>query len=161
MHQVYLSLGSNMGDRQGNLQKAQTLLEQHPQINVIKVSGDYQTSPVGGVIQDDFINQAMHIETSLDPYELLEYIHQVESQLHRKRLIHWGPRTIDIDILFFDKVLMPDPKLTIPHAEVFNRLFVLVPLVEIIDADFYQFEKVHQAIEHLEANTDQSIERVK
>ena len=97
---VYLSLGSNMGDRLANLQKGQALLANHPQIQIQAVSSYYQTSPVGGVVQDDFINQAMRVQTQLGAEELLDYIHEIEAELLRKRVIVWGPRTLDIDILF-------------------------------------------------------------
>ena len=101
----------------------------------------------------------MKITTSLTPYELLAYIHQVEAALHRKRLIHWGPRTLDIDIVFFDDRVSEDPDLTLPHPEVWNRLFVLVPIQEIMSADFHYYHRVNQRIDELQ-QTEQSIERI-
>ncbi|MCR8969028.1 2-amino-4-hydroxy-6-hydroxymethyldihydropteridine diphosphokinase [Facklamia sp. 7083-14-GEN3] len=160
MATVYLSVGSNLGDRMANLRKGQELLVAHPQINLIKASAFYQTSPVGGVVQDDFINQALAIETDLDPYDLLEYLHEIEAKLLRKRLVVWGPRTLDLDILYFDHLESEDPKLTIPHPEIMNRLFVLIPLKEIIDSNFFAYEQIQQAIERLEDSQDQRIERV-
>ncbi|MBG9979783.1 2-amino-4-hydroxy-6-hydroxymethyldihydropteridine diphosphokinase [Facklamia sp. DSM 111018] len=159
-HSVYLSLGSNLGDRFENLSQGQQRLAAHPQIVVQKVSAYYQTSPVGGVVQDDFINQAMLIQTSLSGEELLDYIHEIEAELLRKRVIIWGPRTLDIDILFYDELESDHPDLTLPHPEVFNRLFVLIPLQEIMEKDFIHTEAITEAIAKLEATTDQRIERV-
>lgn len=160
IHQVYLSLGANIGDRFNNLKKAHQMLQEHPDIEVKKVSDFYQTSPVGGVPQDDFINQAMYIHTSLEGEELLAYIHEIEAALLRIRGIVWGPRTIDIDILFYDDEISESPYLTLPHPEVYHRLFVLIPLKEIMTEDFPQAAKVQEAIEKLQAQGEQAIERV-
>lgn len=159
-HQVYLSLGSNIGDRFNHLKQAQKQLAAHPAIEVLIASAYYQTSPVGGVEQDDFINQAMLIETSLSGNELLTYIHEIEAALHRVREVVWGPRSIDIDILFFDDVTSDDPFLILPHPEVYNRLFVLVPLVEIMADNFSHRDDVHHAITQLQAQNEQLIEKV-
>lgn len=110
--------------------------------------------------QDDFINQALAIETDLNPYDLLDYLHEIEAKLLRKRLVVWGPRTIDLDILYFDHLKSEDPKLTLPHPEIMNRLFVLIPLKEIIDPHFYAYFQIVQAIEQLEKSQDQRIDRV-
>lgn len=158
-HQVYLSLGSNLGDRFNNLKRAYEKLNEHPDIQVVKASDFYQTSPVGGVPQDDFINQAMHIQTTLEGEELLAYIHEIEADLLRIRGIVWGPRTIDIDILFYDDQVNDSKYLTIPHPEVYNRLFVLIPLKEIMPADFPHAQKVLTAIENLHQQGEQTIER--
>lgn len=160
MHEVYLSLGSNIGDRIENLTAACQALANHPAIELLSQSAYYQTSPVGGVVQDDFINQVVRIQTSVSAHDLLDYIHKVEAKLLRQRMVRWGPRTIDIDILFYDQEVYRDSDLTIPHKEIFNRLFVLVPLAEIMTPDFYQAQKVDQAIKNLQANSTQKIERV-
>lgn len=159
-HSVYLSAGSNLGDRIANLQKGIKLLNNHPQIELIKESAYYQTSPVGGVLQDDFINQAIHIKTSLDPYHLLDYLHQIEAELLRKRIIIWGPRTLDLDIIFYDDQISEDPDLTLPHPQAFNRLFVLIPLLEIMNPNTKEYPVIQQAIQKLEAEGYQKIERV-
>lgn len=159
-HTAYLSMGSNLGDRLMNLDQACLQLDQHAQIQVLKRSQLYQTSPVGGVVQDDFLNLALVIETDLSAYDLLDFIHQVEAALHRKRDIVWGPRTIDIDILYYDDQVSEDPSLILPHPEIFNRLFVLVPLAEIIPQDFPALEAIREAIEHLKRTTHQTLERV-
>lgn len=150
MQTVYLSLGSNLGQRQNYLQDAVHLLGQHQQILIEKQSQFYETSPVGGVVQDDFINLALRISTTLTAEDLLAVIHEIEQKLNRVREIHWGPRTIDIDILFFGNQEQTDENLTLPHKEVFHRLFVLVPLLELIDENFAYFSKIKSAIESLQ-----------
>lgn len=157
---VYLSLGSNMGDRLANLQKGQALLANHPQIQIQAVSSYYQTSPVGGVVQDDFINQAMRVQTQLGAEELLDYIHEIEAELLRKRVIVWGPRTLDIDILFYGDQVSDDPDLTLPHPEIYNRLFVLVPLLEVLADDFPDRDQIQMAIDQIQVQTQQSIEKI-
>ncbi|WP_137597738.1 2-amino-4-hydroxy-6-hydroxymethyldihydropteridine diphosphokinase [Paucilactobacillus kaifaensis] len=132
---VYLSVGSNIGDRRQYLKQAITQLKQNAAIEIVRVSSIYETQPVGGVKQDDFLNIAVALQTSLAPLELLDYLHQIEQILHRKRLIHWGPRTIDLDILYFDDLVSQDKTLTLPHPEIKNRLFVLIPMKEITTDD--------------------------
>lgn len=150
---VYLSIGSNLGDRKQHLQQAIAYLKQNPAITVVRVSSIYETQPVGGVKQDDFLNIAVALQTKLTPRKLLDYLHQIEQMLHRKRLIHWGPRTIDLDILYFDDLVSQDQALTLPHPEIKNRLFVLVPMREIVRDD----PKVLQQIETMiNATTDQN-----
>lgn len=134
-NQVYLSVGSNMGDRQANLSEAVKLLNQKEQITVEKVSPVYQTQPVGGVVQDDFLNIAIRLTTTLNAYTLLGVLHEIEQALRRKRLIHWGPRTIDLDILYFNHETYHDKKLVIPHPEISNRRFVLIPLLDVLNDD--------------------------
>ncbi|GBG97063.1 GTP cyclohydrolase I FolE [Lactococcus termiticola] len=155
MHSVYLSLGSNMGDRQDYLRRAIASLGENPGILMEQVSRFYETSPVGGVVQDDFINVALKLSTTLGPDELLAFIHEVEAKLGRERLIHWGPRTIDIDILLYDELEMNSDDLTLPHPELFKRLFVLEPLAELLPDD----GRIKTAIEQL-SKTDQAVQVV-
>ena len=89
------------------------------------------TKPYGGVEQDDFLNGAIEIETLLSPMELLTFLQQLEQEAHRERKVHWGPRTLDLDILFYEDVISNDPKLLIPHRDMQNRRFVLEPLSEL------------------------------
>lgn len=159
MQTVYLSLGSNIGDKQAYLQEAVSLLGQNAAILIDKKSKFYQTSPVGGVPQDDFVNMALKISTNLDAPTLLEVIHDIEAKLNRVRKIHWGPRTIDIDILFYGKEKILEEDLIVPHKEVFNRLFVLVPLMEILEPNFEYEEQIKQAISKLSA-TEQTISEI-
>jgi 2-amino-4-hydroxy-6-hydroxymethyldihydropteridine diphosphokinase len=134
-HIVYLSIGSNLGDKIKNLKDAVDLLVNNLKISLVSASDIYQTEPVGGVPQDDFYNQAIRIETSLTARQLLEYIHKIESSLGRIRPVHWGPRSIDLDILFYDDQEIQQDDLIIPHPEISNRRFVLVPLLQVVEED--------------------------
>lgn len=132
---VYIALGSNLGDKLGYLKDARQALSEQPQITVLASSKLYETAPYGDVEQDDFLNAAVKIETKLDPQELLDVLHQIEAELGRERLIHWGPRTIDLDILLFDDAVIQTKTLTIPHPELTKRSFVLIPLKDIYDGE--------------------------
>lgn len=134
MHKVYLSLGSNMGDKMAHLNKAIDLLSHHEAISNLKVSSFYETAPVGYLDQDTFVNIAIELSTSLEPLAMLEVCQSVEQALHRKRIIRWGPRTIDVDIILFDDIISDDEVLTLPHPRAHERGFVLVPLLELNDA---------------------------
>lgn len=149
MHQVYLSIGSNIGDRKAQLQQAIAALQADSAIDVVRVSSIYETAPVGGVVQDDFYNCAVYLETSLSATELLQRIQQIEQNQKRRRLIHWGPRTIDLDILWYDDVVIQTADLTIPHPEIAKRAFVLVPLQEITTGQ--QQKQVEQLLQVLPA----------
>jgi 2-amino-4-hydroxy-6-hydroxymethyldihydropteridine diphosphokinase len=131
---VFLALGSNLGDKLSNLILAEKLLEEND-VNILKKSKIYITPPYGYEAQDDFLNECVLGETLLPPLDLLNTIHDIEKRLKRKRIIHWGPRTIDIDILFYGKDIIKLPNLTIPHPEIQYRPFVLRPLMD-LDPDF-------------------------
>lgn len=131
MHKAYLSLGGNIGDRQGNLNRAVEILSESEGIKVTGVSSFYETDPWGFEDQEAFLNIAVEIETSLKPNELLEKCQYVESELKRVRLVHWGPRTIDVDILTYDDYTSQSAELTVPHPRMTERGFVLVPLAEL------------------------------
>lgn len=130
-HKVYLALGSNMGEKRAHLERGIAKLREHTEIRVNKVSEWLVTEPYGGVEQEDFLNGALELETLLSPAELLEALHEIEASEGRERLIHWGPRTLDLDILFYDKLVYEDDQLIIPHVDMANRYFVLKPLSEI------------------------------
>ncbi|MGN1412197.1 MAG: 2-amino-4-hydroxy-6-hydroxymethyldihydropteridine diphosphokinase [Oscillospiraceae bacterium] len=130
-HTAYISMGSNMGNRTQYLNDAIKDIAQNPLCRVMAISEFINTKPVGNVPQDDFLNACICIETLYSPYELLEMLHSVENKAGRKRTIKWGPRTLDLDIILFDDTIISDGTLTIPHAEMHNRFFVLIPLVEI------------------------------
>lgn len=130
-HVVYLSFGSNMGDKKAYLDGALEALSAHPYIHVTKVSDYLETKPYGGVVQDDFLNGCIELETVMMPHELLDALHVIEADANRTREIHWGPRTLDLDILFYDDLVMDTPDLIIPHKEIPLRDFVLSPLCEI------------------------------
>ncbi|ERM93363.1 2-amino-4-hydroxy-6-hydroxymethyldihydropteridine pyrophosphokinase [Caldanaerobacter subterraneus subsp. yonseiensis KB-1] len=131
MTEVYLSLGSNLGDREKYLKEAVKRLKSNKNIVLKKLSPIYETKPVGYLEQDNFLNAVILIETDLTPYELLDVTTSIEAELKRERTIKWGPRTIDIDILLYDGLILNDEKLTIPHPHMWERAFVLIPLRDI------------------------------
>ncbi|MCD8916392.1 2-amino-4-hydroxy-6-hydroxymethyldihydropteridine diphosphokinase [Staphylococcus simulans] len=131
MTEVFLGLGSNVGDREAQLKAAIDLLDEQQGIEVIKVSSFYETAPVGYVNQPDFLNLCIKIETELSPHEVLECGLAIEQQLHRVRKERWGPRTLDIDILLYGDEIIETKDLSIPHPRMTERAFVLIPLQEI------------------------------
>ncbi|MBE6015856.1 MAG: 2-amino-4-hydroxy-6-hydroxymethyldihydropteridine diphosphokinase [Lachnospiraceae bacterium] len=130
-HRAFVALGSNMGDTKGFLDMAVNELNNADGCKVVKVSDYIVTKPYGGVEQDDFLNGAMEIETLLTPDELLDLLHVIEQKAGRERKIHWGPRTLDLDILFYDDIIYSTDTLVIPHPEIQKRDFVLRPMAEI------------------------------
>lgn len=128
---AYLGLGSNLGDRLGNLRQAVELLQAHPDIRITRVSSIYETAPVGPVEQPDFLNMVAAADTTLSPEELLSVALEIEGRLHRVRTIRWGPRTLDIDILLYGDCIVQQKDLTIPHPRMEERAFVLIPLLEV------------------------------
>jgi len=130
---VFLGLGSNLGDRGENIKKAIEHLKD--KIRIEKVSSIIETEPYGFVDQPKFLNCVLKGTTVLSPLELLEFVLDIENKMGRKRLFKWGPRNIDIDILFYDDCVIDTENLKIPHPELHKRLFVLEPLCE-IEKDF-------------------------
>lgn len=130
-HRSYIAVGSNIGDRERYIKGAVEALKAHPLIKVKKLSDLIVTKPYGGVEQEDFLNGALELETLLNPEELLETLQKTENAAGRKREIHWGPRTLDLDILFFDDLRYRSETLVIPHPDLQNRQFVLEPLAMI------------------------------
>ncbi|SHH82878.1 MULTISPECIES: 2-amino-4-hydroxy-6-hydroxymethyldihydropteridine diphosphokinase [Virgibacillus] len=131
MNHVYIALGTNIEPRERFLKEGLRLLQEHAQIHVTKTSSIYQTAPVGYTEQSDFLNMVIEVETSCLPLELLAYCQQIENELGRKRIIRFGPRTIDLDILLYNQENIEMERLTIPHPRMHERAFVLVPLNEI------------------------------
>lgn len=130
-HRVYIAVGSNMGGREEYLSMAVESLKAHPSMVVKRISDWIVTKPYGGVEQEDFLNGALEVETLLNPRELLEALQEIENTAGRERTVRWGPRTLDLDILFYDKLIMENADLTIPHVDLENRTFVLEPLAQI------------------------------
>lgn len=130
-HEVYLGIGSNMGDKQKYIDDALCQLETDEYIKDVRCSSLITTKPYGGVEQDDFLNGAVKVYTLYTPEELLECLHNIEANANRERKIHWGPRTLDLDILFYDDIIMSTEELLIPHIDMANRVFVLEPLMEL------------------------------
>lgn len=130
-HTVYVSIGSNMGDRKKYINDAIQQLSETKGCIVEKVSDLILTEPYGGVGQNSFYNCALKLKTYFDPHELLECFHRIEEVAQRKREIRWGPRTLDLDIIFYDNEIIDDEVLNIPHIDMQNRAFVLEPLSQI------------------------------
>ena len=128
---VYLSLGSNMGNRLQNLQSAVEALRAELDVTVWKVSRVYETEPIGDIDQDPFLNMAVSLETTLEPLDLLACVQSIEDEMGRERTRRWGPRVIDIDIVLWDDVIVNEKTLTVPHPEFRKRAFVLTPLEDI------------------------------
>lgn len=129
VHIIYLGLGSNLGDRQANLQTAAAGLT--PKVNLLRVSSVYETEPWGYRDQPAFLNQVLEGETNLHPLDLLAFLKNLEITLGRQATFLYGPRLIDIDILFYDLAVINQPGLVIPHPRLAERAFMLVPLAEL------------------------------
>lgn len=130
-HTAYLALGSNLGDRERYLEGAVDRLAADRNFQVKKKSDWIETKPYGGVVQDDFLNGVIAVKTLLSPIQLLNRLHEIEAAADRRREVHWGPRTLDLDILFYDDLVMDTEQLVIPHPDLQNRSFVLNPLCQI------------------------------
>ena len=128
---VYLGLGSNLGDRTQHLVQACAALDRHPAISMQAVSSLYHTAPVGVTEQPWFLNAVARLHTTLAPQSLLSVTQATERHLGRTSTYRWGPRVIDLDILLYDALQLRTPRLTIPHAALPERAFVLVPLHEL------------------------------
>ena len=127
----YLSLGSNLGDREAYLREALRRLADLPGVEVIAVSSLYDTTPVGEMDQPRFLNLVAELRVTLSPLDLLHACQGLETDLGRTRERHWGPRTVDLDLLLYGDVVSEDPELTLPHPLMAERQFVLAPLAEI------------------------------
>ena len=131
----YVGLGSNLVNELGSpvehLQQALAVMREHEQIRAVQVSSFYASAPMGPQDQPDFINAVVSFETTLMPFGLLAFCQQLEAQAKRARIRHWGERSLDVDILLYGQVQMTEPQLTIPHAGLFERNFVLIPLREL------------------------------
>ena len=130
-HRAYIALGSNQGDSKALINQAVELIGQDERCHVKRVSRIIKSTPYGGVEQDDFYNGVMEVETYYEPSALLDMLLKIEDQMGRKREIHWGPRTMDLDIIFYDQMVIDERNLVIPHPDMQNRDFVLQPLAEI------------------------------
>lgn len=131
---AYLGLGTNLGDRLGNLGRAVEGLAAQPGVRVVRSSRVYETDPLGGPSQPEYLNAVVEVETDLTPLELLEACRRVEADLGRVRVERWGPRTIDVDVLTYGDETIDQPDLVVPHPRMHERAFVLVPLAE-LDTD--------------------------
>lgn len=137
---AYIALGTNQGDRENFLLTAIKLLDDSPCISLIDHSSIFETEPVGYTEQPKFLNMVVKIRTSLSANELLEITQKLEKDLGRKREIHWGPRTIDLDILLFNDENIELEHLKVPHPRMFERAFVIIPLLEINQEILNQYQ---------------------
>ncbi|MBE6054732.1 MAG: 2-amino-4-hydroxy-6-hydroxymethyldihydropteridine diphosphokinase [Clostridium sartagoforme] len=130
-HKVYISIGSNIGDKEDNINKSIDKLREYKEIKVTKIANIIETEPWGYQEQDSFKNTAIEIKTYLNPKELMTILLNIEKDMKRERIVRWGPRIIDLDIIFFDDYVTSDEYVTIPHPRMEEREFVLGPLNEI------------------------------
>ena len=146
-HTAYIALGSNIGDSEAYLKEAIDKLDHLPTSRVEKVSSFLVTAPYGVTDQPDFLNGCLKLQTLLYPEELLRELNRIEQEAGRERIIHWGPRTLDLDILFYDQEIIDMPDLHIPHIDLHNRDFVLVPMSQI--APYLRHPVLNQTISQL------------
>lgn len=128
---VFLGIGSNLGNRQENIDKTLESLKSNIAITIDKISSIIETEPISGPPQEKYLNAVVQIQTSFSPKELLKILRDIETKLGRVRVVKNGPRTIDLDILLFGKLILNEPDLIVPHPRMFDRYFVLKPLLEI------------------------------
>jgi 2-amino-4-hydroxy-6-hydroxymethyldihydropteridine diphosphokinase len=151
-HRIYLGLGSNLGDRKCNLEEAILQISKFAVIK--KASSIYATEPWGLKDQPQFLNQVLFVESALKPDELLSQLKIIEKKMGRKRSVRFGPRLIDLDILFYDDLILNSPELTIPHPRLRERAFVLVPLAEIAPKLVHPLD--HKTVKELLQDVDLS-----
>jgi 2-amino-4-hydroxy-6-hydroxymethyldihydropteridine diphosphokinase len=130
-HRAVVAIGSNLGDRRVALQAAVDALGDTPGVEVLALSPVYETKPVGGPEQPDYLNAVVLLDTSLPPELLLDRAHAIEDALQRIREVRWGPRTVDVDVITYGEEQRDDPDLTLPHPRARARAFVLVPWLDI------------------------------
>ncbi len=131
MTRAYLGIGSNLGERLAYLQLAVDELAAADGVTVVGVSSVYETAPVGGPEQPDYLNAVVAVDTTLTARELLDVAHAVETEAERVRTVRWGPRTLDVDVLLVGDEQVDDPDLVVPHPRMADRAFVMVPLADL------------------------------
>ncbi|EXX86747.1 2-amino-4-hydroxy-6-hydroxymethyldihydropteridine pyrophosphokinase [Paenibacillus darwinianus] len=144
--EAYVALGSNQGDRLALLTEALRRMHTHPDMSVLRVSGIYETDPVGYADQPAFLNMAAALRSRLQPLELLRALLHIERELGRVRTIRNGPRTIDLDLLYMQNIIMTSEELTLPHPRMMERAFVLVPLRDVLHDTSPLKETVEDAV---------------
>ncbi|KPN96188.1 2-amino-4-hydroxy-6-hydroxymethyldihydropteridine diphosphokinase [Lysinibacillus sp. ZYM-1] len=155
MKDVYLSIGTNMGERYENLQQAVALLKEEENIEVVRISSVYETAAVGYTDQADFLNIAVHLKTDASSANMLEICQSVEQELGRVREFRWGPRIIDLDILVYNHENIETDNLIVPHPRMYERAFVLVPLVEITPTPFGdQLQQAHNLLKQMDCESE-------
>ena len=136
MNTVFIALGSNLNNPIYHLEKGMREINHLPSTRITKRSSLYQSSPIGPKNQPNYINAVIKIKTNFEPIELLDMLQNIENKHHRKRVKRWGPRTLDLDILLYNEMEINNDRLTIPHPEMVNRDFVLIPLFELTNYNF-------------------------
>ncbi|MGE7093917.1 2-amino-4-hydroxy-6-hydroxymethyldihydropteridine diphosphokinase [Lysinibacillus sp. NPDC048646] len=155
MNNVFLSIGTNIGERYDNLQQAIKLLMEKEKIEVVRISSIYETAAVGFTDQADFLNIAVSIKTSYSPSEMLGICQSVENELGRVREFRWGPRIIDLDILLYNHENIETENLIVPHPRMYERAFVLVPLIEITPTPVgEQLQLAHDTLKQLNCENE-------
>jgi len=150
MNEVYLSIGTNIGNRYENLQHAIELLMAKEGVEVVRISSIYETAAIGYTDQADFLNIAVYIRTSYSSSEMLKICQAVENELGRVREFRWGPRIIDLDILLYNHENIETESLLVPHPRMYERAFVLVPLIEITPTPVgEQLQRAHDTLKKL------------
>ena len=149
MTRAFLGLGSNLGDRARFLDDALASLRADPAVGLVAVSPRYETDPVGGPEQDPFLNLVVELDTGLSPRELLAVAQRLEAAAERVREVRWGPRTLDVDVLWVDGATVADDDLVVPHPRMWERRFVLAPLRDLAP-DLVPAERLAQAEGHVE-----------
>lgn len=150
MNDVYLSIGTNIGERYENLQRAIELLMEKEGVEVVRISSVYETAAVGFTDQADFLNIAVYVRTSSSSSEMLKICQSVENELGRVREFRWGPRIIDLDILLYNHENIETESLLVPHPRMYERAFVLVPLIEITPTPYgEQLQRAHEMLQQM------------
>jgi len=150
MNDVYLSIGTNIGERYENLQRAIELLMEKEGVEVVRISSVYETAAVGFTDQADFLNIAVYVRTSSSSSEMLKICQSVENELGRVREFRWGPRIIDLDILLYNHENIETESLLVPHPRMYERAFVLVPLIEITPTpNGEQLQRAHETLQQM------------
>lgn len=154
---VYLGIGSNLGDKEAYMENAVSRLKADKKIRAVRTSDWIVTKPYGGVEQDDFLNGALSLETLYSPSELLHLLQSVEKEAGRERKIHWGPRTLDLDILFYEDFISDEAELMVPHPDMQNREFVLRPLDQL--CPYYEHPLLHKTVRQMLKELEEKPER--
>ena len=155
-HKVYVAIGSNHENALGYLEEACKHIQESPYVKNFKQSSILQTKPYGPVEQPDFQNGCVVFETYMEPEELLAFLNQIEAELKRERVLRWGPRTIDLDIIFYDDLVYNSDVLTIPHIDMQNRMFVIEPLFEL--CPYFRHPILGKSVEQMKAELNSKSE---